>query len=79
MGLVRIAKDATEFVAAIEELLKVQTSREQWLKTVDGFLAKMSWDETWARMSRLIDDTLASKTRRALRAKATQEQRGVAA
>ena len=79
MGLVRIAQDANEFVAAIEELLQGESSRENWLKAVDGFLAKMSWDETWARMSRLIDDTLANKTRRALSAKAGQEHRGVAA
>jgi len=79
MGLVRIAQDATEFVAAIEELLQREASRENWLKAVDGFLAKMLWGETWARMSRLIDDTLANKTRRALSAKAGQEHRGVAA
>jgi len=81
MGLVRIAKDATEFVNVVAELLNSDVSREsRWLKTVDGFLATMSWDETWARMSRLIDDTLESKTRRALRAKAAHgEHRGVAA
>ena len=80
MGLVRIANDAPEFIAAVEELLGSAATRDQWLKTVDGFLAQMSWDETWARMSRLIDETLAAKTRRTLRAKtATQEHRGVAA
>ena len=79
LGLVRIAKDAPEFIAAVEDALGSQDTRDEWLKSVDGHLAKMSWDETWARMSRLIDETLATKTRQTLRAKAPQTQRGVAA
>lgn len=79
MGLVRIASDAQEFIAAIEDLLQSEAANTQWLETVDGFLATMSWDETWARMSRLIDDVLATKTRAALVAKAGQAPRGVAA
>jgi UDP-galactopyranose mutase len=79
MGLVRIADNAQAFIAAIEEVLQAEKTRKQWLETVDNFLATMSWDETWARMSRLIDDTLASKTRKALSARAGQEHRGVAA
>ena len=78
LGLVQIAKDAPAFIAAAEELLGTKTSRKQWLKTVDEFLATMSWDETWARMSRLIDDTLAKKTRAALLARTAQGS-GVAA
>jgi UDP-galactopyranose mutase len=74
MGLVRIANNADEFVAATEALLQ-ETNRKQWLKKVDEFLATMSWDETWARMSRLIDDALAKKTR-ALLARADQASRG---
>lgn len=79
MGLVRIAKDAQEFIAATEDLLGAEATRQQWLGTVDEFLATMSWDETWARMSRLIDDVLAKKTRAALVARADQERRSVAA
>jgi UDP-galactopyranose mutase len=79
MGLVRIAKDAPEFVAAAEELLAGEANRKAWLATVDEFLAQMSWDETWMRMSRLIDETVATKTRTALLARAQQERRGVAA
>jgi len=80
LGLVRIANDAPAFIAAAEELLATKTSRKQWLKTVDEFLATMSWDETWARMSRLIDDTLAKKTRAALLARTAQGRgSGVAA
>jgi hypothetical protein len=39
----------------------------------------MSWDETWARMSQLIDDVVANRTRAALLARAGQARRGVAA
>lgn len=79
MGLVRIASDAQEFTAAIDDLLKSEANRTQWLKAVDGFLATMSWDETWAQMSRLIDEAVANNTRAALIARAGQAQRGVAA
>lgn len=80
MGLVRIANNADEFVAAADALLEDETNRKQWLKKVDEFLATMSWDETWARMSRLIDDTLAKKTRALLtRADHATRGRGVAA
>jgi UDP-galactopyranose mutase len=79
MGLVRIAGDAREFTAAIEDLLKSEANRKEWLETVDKFLATMSWDETWARMSRLIDEAVANRTRTALLARAGQAQRGVAA
>jgi UDP-galactopyranose mutase len=79
MGLVRIANNAQEFVAAIEDLLESEATRKQWLETVDRHLATMSWDETWARMSRLIDDTLTTKTRAALAARAGQKPHGVAA
>ena len=79
MGLVRIANDAQEFTAAIDDLLKSEANRKEWLEKVDTFLATMSWDETWARMSQLIDDVVANRTRAALLARAGQERRGVAA
>jgi UDP-galactopyranose mutase len=77
-GLVRIASNADEFVAAVEALLESDACGEQWLNKVDDFLATMSWDETWARMARLIDDTVAKKTR-ALLARANHAGSGVAA
>jgi UDP-galactopyranose mutase len=79
MGLVRIANDAREFVSAAAELLAGEANRKTWLATVDEFLGQMSWDETWARMSKLIDEVVATKTRTALLARAQQTQRGVAA
>ena len=79
MGLVSIANNAQEFTAAIDDLLKSEANRQRWLEAVDGYLATMSWDETWARMSRLIDEAVANKTRAAILARAGQERRGVAA
>jgi UDP-galactopyranose mutase len=78
-GLVRIADNARELVSAADELLEAGANRKAWLATVDEFLGQMSWDETWSRMSQLIDDVVATKTRTALLARAQQEQRGVAA
>lgn len=79
MGLVRIANDAQEFTTAIDDLLKSEANRKPWLETVDGFLATMSWDETWARMSQLIDEVVANRTRAALLLQTQQASRGVAA
>lgn len=79
MGLVRVANDAEELVAAAEQLLQSDDDRKTWLANVDEFLTQMSWDETWGRMSRLIDDVVATKTRSALLARAQQASRGVAA
>lgn len=79
MGLVRIANDAQEFTTAIDDLLKSEATSKEWLEKVDTFLATMSWDETWTRMSQLIDEAVAKKTRRALRARAGQERPGVVA
>ena len=57
--LVKIADSPDEFITAVEEILAEDNSkRAAWLKRVDGFLANMSWDETWARMSELIADAI---------------------
>ncbi|MFN2578620.1 MAG: glycosyltransferase family 1 protein [Pyrinomonadaceae bacterium] len=61
MGLVRIAANPDEFIAAIAESLQTEASGPDWLKRVDSFLAKTSWDETWERMSLLIDEVLDQK------------------
>ena len=76
MGLVRIAGNAKEFIKAAEELLSSKSSRGKWLKAVDEFLATTSWDETWAHMSKLIDETLSKKQRTAALARNDQARRG---
>jgi glycosyltransferase involved in cell wall biosynthesis len=55
-NLVKIADDALSFVAAIEKALK--SCDREWLKRVDTFLAKNSWDDTWTRMNGLLEKTI---------------------
>ncbi len=55
VDLVRIARTTDEFIAAIEQSLKPEATSNKWLHRVDEFLANISWDQTWAGMSELID------------------------
>jgi UDP-galactopyranose mutase len=54
LGLVEIADGAAEFGAAVGRSLAAEDG-ETWLRRVDEQLAGASWDETWRRMSALID------------------------
>jgi glycosyltransferase involved in cell wall biosynthesis len=49
-GLVHIAETADEFVVAAE-LAMLQGNDPEWLRRVDRFLARSSWDQTWAAMA----------------------------
>jgi UDP-galactopyranose mutase len=51
---VRIARTASEFVAACESALALPRSGA-WLQAVDEALSALSWDETFQRMEALID------------------------
>jgi glycosyltransferase involved in cell wall biosynthesis len=53
-GLVRIAADVDQWVAAIDEAL-ADEGRDAWLAAVDARLAQSSWESTWAGMDALID------------------------
>ena len=55
LDLVRIARSPNEFIAAIEQSLKPEATSQKWLQRVDEFLANISWDQTWAGMSELIN------------------------
>jgi UDP-galactopyranose mutase len=57
-GLVHIADTVDEFVSAAEAILSEQPEQADWLAGVDAFLASNSWDETWAQMSKLIEDVV---------------------
>ena len=59
--LVSIADTPDEFVAAIEQYLSIERSK-QWLKEVDALLKTMSWDDIAKRMSDLMNKTINSKT-----------------
>ncbi|WP_246518859.1 glycosyltransferase [Ancylobacter lacus] len=51
-GLVQLAEDAAEAEARLSDVL--ERPRRDWIAAVDGHLATMSWDRTWADMNRLI-------------------------
>ncbi len=53
LGLVRIADDPLEFAAAIDASLAEPPGAVG--ARADAFLARMSWDETWAGMETLVD------------------------
>ncbi len=64
LGLVEIGRGVPEFAAAVERCLAAG-DEEVWLQRVDEQLAGSSWDETWRRMSALID-AVAEARRRAM-------------
>jgi glycosyltransferase involved in cell wall biosynthesis len=58
-GLVHIIHTPEEFVrAAEEELEKDMATREEWLRQVDEFLSRQSWDRTWQVMMQIVSDAL---------------------
>jgi UDP-galactopyranose mutase len=60
LGLVKIADTAEEFITAAEQILGNKNNEELGRK-VDDFLANISWNKTWSRMTALIDEALENK------------------
>jgi UDP-galactopyranose mutase len=58
-GLVEIARQPGEFIAALDRVLHKRDAA--WHERVDSFLAGLSWDRTWAEMCRLMNDAVASR------------------
>jgi len=56
LGLVEIARDASETVDKIDGLLS--RDRREWLARVDQYLVDFSWDKTWAAMSGLLRQSM---------------------
>ncbi|HVE60155.1 MAG TPA: glycosyltransferase family 1 protein [Pyrinomonadaceae bacterium] len=65
-GLVQIASNAEEFVAACEQALEEVLSDR--LQKADEFLSHSSWDKTFEEMSRLIDEAIDEKPKTATQA-----------
>ncbi len=59
-GLVQVGDTVEAFVAAIEAVLR-DTNRDAWLREVDSFLARTSWNRTWKEMARLIGEIVQVK------------------
>lgn len=55
-GLVHIAGTTPEFVAAVERALREDAAAR--IQRADTFLGQESWDRTWERMRRLIEDVI---------------------
>jgi UDP-galactopyranose mutase len=60
MGLVEIADTVEEFVVSVERAIASRSSSNR-LEKVDKFIGKMSWDNTWEGMSRLVEAVGTSK------------------
>ena len=58
-GLVRIADDATAFVAACEAAMAEDPASR--IRAADAFLAGISWDATWAAMDRHVQRAIARR------------------
>ena len=56
LNLVSIASTAEEFVAAAEKILERGNS-DDWQTRADEFLSQNSWDKTFTKMKKLIDET----------------------
>jgi UDP-galactopyranose mutase len=61
LGLVRIADEPGEFVAAVDAALVEEGPSR--LAAADEFLRALSWDDTWARMQYLVDEVVIERLR----------------
>ena len=59
--MVRIADTAQDWIAAIDGLMVHEANDPKWRANVDSFLAQNSWDITWMKMRRMIEDRIASR------------------
>lgn len=60
LGLVSIADGPREFVRAAKCILESPCSTEMRM-TIDAFLSKSSWDQTWSDMNQLIENRITFK------------------
>jgi UDP-galactopyranose mutase len=59
-GLVHIATEPAEFVAAAQDILTYgRTLKLQ--HRIDAYLQTLSWDQTWSAMSNLIEETIKAR------------------
>lgn len=63
-SLVEIADDHDEFILACDRAMNGASA--DWLARVDEFLRGNSWDSTWSKMSKLIDEVVVKKQRKPL-------------
>lgn len=61
LGLVHIANQPEEFVAALQEAMTEDCSER--MRKVDEYLSQNCWSRTWRRMAELIEDTVLASGR----------------
>ena len=59
---VLIADGPSEFVSACERALALSRNPRVWLPEVDTILARSSWDQTFVKMSSLVEDAVQERT-----------------
>lgn len=59
-GLVNIVSSAAELVTTTKQIMN-ESNNNSWLKKVDTFLENSSWDNTWAKMLSIINQSLEQK------------------
>ncbi len=59
--LVHIADTTEQFIAAVEKELST-SDKSEWNKKVDQYLSQISWDKTWNRMMKLVDEIIPFET-----------------
>ena len=59
-GLVHIIETPLEFVAAAEKIFFTE-DKNKWLNKVDCFLENNSWNNTWHKMTELIEEATTAK------------------
>lgn len=61
-GLVSIADEPKEFIAACERLMRQSPQeRKKWQQRADAFISTGSWDHTWKEMQHLIDAAVSDR------------------
>ncbi|MFM6975360.1 MAG: glycosyltransferase [Sphingobacteriaceae bacterium] len=61
-GLVKIGKNAADFIQAAEELYAMTSAEHKtWLASVDRFLMQLSWEKTCQCMLKKMEETLEEK------------------
>jgi UDP-galactopyranose mutase len=65
-GLVKIADEPAECIAAIDQLLAERGDGVGWLARVDDVLSRISWDQTFRAMWQLVEAAIKQRATRSL-------------
>lgn len=63
LDAVTIARNHADFIAGCRSALTAMTQAGVWLAEADALLATMSWDETFGRMTALVNEAVANNNK----------------